>query len=43
MFFLKILSCVNIDKTLGMDKISAKLVKEAADILTYPFYGIINF
>ena len=38
----KILSCLNINKAVGMDQIPAKFLKEAADVVAYPLSRFIN-
>ena len=38
----KIMFCLNINKEAGIDQISAKFLKEAADLLAYPLSRIIN-
>ena len=42
MLLKKNLSCVNTNKAAGMDQISAKFPKEAADMLAYPLSRIID-
>ena len=38
----KILSCININKTTGIDQIPAKFLKEAADVVAYLLSRFIN-
>ena len=38
----KILSCLSLNKAAGIDQISAKFLKEAADVLAYLLSEIIN-